>query len=123
MAERGGVVAEGWEGLVSVLSGVVERTVDSAALESLSVEAWFGGEGGFGFCDDAWRVRVMEFNPTATKDEISGVGGIGSSEELSFPRCFASWRLRFLLLFPFDLVIWFARCCPIGVSSLQNTTT
>lgn len=86
-------------------------------------EASFGSEGGFGFCEDSWRARVIELNPTVRKDEISGVGGIRGSDGSSSSACFfASWRLRFLLLFPLDLVRWFARCWPMGESRLQNRT-
>jgi len=65
----------------------------------------------------------MEFNPMARKNEISGVGGILGCDGFSSAVCFfASWRLRFLLLFPLDFVRWFARCWPTGESRLHNRT-
>lgn len=119
MAEKGGVVCAQLDVMLAS-SGVVGWSTVSAASRMSLEEASLGSKGGFGFCDDAWRVRVMVFNPTATKDEISGVGGTRDSVAVSAASLFESWCLRFLLLLPSDLAMWLVRCCPMGESSLAD---
>jgi hypothetical protein len=105
VADGGGVVltAAIFLGLiVSCVVLVLGFGTASPALE-LSKGGSFGGRCGFDLCDKAWRRRVTVFNPTAMKDEISGIGGMGGPGESSPSCCFDSGLLRFLHLFPFDL--------------------
>jgi hypothetical protein len=57
----------------------------------------------------------MELNPIVTKEDIWGHGGMKVDAS-----SVASRRLRFLLLFPLERLIWLTRYWPIGERRLQR---